>query len=69
MRAVEWRGGQPVDLEAIDAVPGRDREYVALAAGHKIEAPACLPGSSTGILGTDDENDGGSVTTAAFCRP
>ncbi|MGW1378151.1 hypothetical protein ACWD6P_28295 [Streptomyces sp. NPDC002446] len=37
--------------------------------GHKIEALACRPGTGKGILGTDDENDGGSVTTAAFCRP
>ncbi|MEU9114379.1 hypothetical protein AB0D04_21965 [Streptomyces sp. NPDC048483] len=37
--------------------------------GHKIEALVCLPGSRAGILGTDDENDGGSVAAAAFCRP
>ncbi|MFE0190311.1 hypothetical protein [Streptomyces sp. NPDC058989] len=49
----------------LSATPDR----LATFAGHKIEALACLPGSRTGILGTDDENDGGSVTTAAFCRP
>ncbi|MFH8568647.1 hypothetical protein [Streptomyces sp. NPDC017993] len=37
--------------------------------GHKIEALLCLPRSREGILGTDDENDGGSLTAAALCRP
>ncbi|TJZ54709.1 hypothetical protein FCH28_15485 [Streptomyces piniterrae] len=36
---------------------------------HKIEALACLPGSREGILGTDDENDGGSIAAAEFCHP
>jgi hypothetical protein len=31
---------------------------------HKVEALACLPGSDKAVLGTDDENDGGSLTTA-----
>lgn len=43
-------------------------ERLATFAGHKIEALTCLPHSEKGILGTDDENDGGSVTTATFCR-
>ncbi|MGG7570639.1 hypothetical protein [Streptomyces sirii] len=58
------RGDGKVELR-LSGTPDR----LATFAGHKIEALACLPGSSTGILGTDDENDGGSVTTAAFCRP
>ncbi|MFB7634242.1 hypothetical protein ACFC0M_25300 [Streptomyces sp. NPDC056149] len=37
--------------------------------GHKVEGLACLPGSRAGILGSDDENDGGSVAVARFCRP
>ncbi|MEV0373308.1 hypothetical protein AB0I10_26420 [Streptomyces sp. NPDC050636] len=37
--------------------------------GHKIEALACLPKSDEGILGTDDENGGGSIASAEFCRP
>ncbi|RCG15945.1 hypothetical protein DQ392_23085 [Streptomyces reniochalinae] len=35
---------------------------------HKIEALACLPGSRTGALGTDDENAGGALRTARFCE-
>lgn len=34
---------------------------------HKIEAVECLPGSAEAILGTDDENLGGSVRTVAVC--
>ncbi|MEU0270523.1 hypothetical protein [Streptomyces sp. NPDC006307] len=32
-RAVDWSGEPAVDLEAIDGVPGRPHEYVALASG------------------------------------
>ncbi|WP_053924067.1 hypothetical protein [Streptomyces chattanoogensis] len=56
---------------------GRDAEVsvsdaphrLATFSGHKVEALACLPGSREGILGTDDENDGGSIAAAGFCSP
>jgi len=35
--------------------------------GHKVEAVECLPGTTDAFLGTDDENLGGSVRTAALC--
>ncbi|AZM56431.1 hypothetical protein DMA15_30825 [Streptomyces sp. WAC 01529] len=35
--------------------------------GHKIEALECVPGSRTALLGTDDENAGGYVKSAALC--
>ncbi|MEV0253715.1 hypothetical protein AB0H82_05480 [Streptomyces sp. NPDC050732] len=35
--------------------------------GHKIEAVECVPGSRTAVLGTDDENAGGYVNSAAVC--
>ncbi|MFI0216768.1 hypothetical protein [Streptomyces lydicus] len=44
-------------------------ERLGSFSGHKIEALACLPKSREGILGADDENAGGSLTEAAFCRP
>ncbi|MFG2894832.1 hypothetical protein [Streptomyces sp. NPDC048248] len=50
---------------SLSAAPHR----LATFPGHKIEALLCLPRSREGILGTDDENDGGSLTSAAFCRP
>ncbi|WP_234430816.1 hypothetical protein [Streptomyces sp. NRRL F-4489] len=50
---------------AVSRTPHR----LAAVTGHKVEALTCLPGSRTGILGTDDENDGGSVAFADFCRP
>ncbi|WP_052808999.1 hypothetical protein [Streptomyces natalensis] len=37
--------------------------------GHKVEAVVCLPGSKEGILGTDDEKDGGSIAAVELCRP
>ncbi|MFI9050904.1 hypothetical protein [Streptomyces sp. NPDC053427] len=40
---------------------------IAAFPGHKVEALACLPGSHEGIVGTDDENDGGSIAAAGFC--
>ncbi|MEU6476685.1 hypothetical protein ABZ858_07290 [Streptomyces sp. NPDC047017] len=39
------------------------------SAGHKVEAIGCVPGSSRAVLGTDDENAGGSLTVVAgLCR-
>ncbi|MFE5022232.1 hypothetical protein ACFRAO_02590 [Streptomyces sp. NPDC056656] len=35
--------------------------------GFKVEALECVPGSRDAVLGTDDENKGGSVRTAALC--
>lgn len=57
-------GGGKLRLHVSDA-PRR----LATFPGHKIEALACLPESGEGILGTDDENAGGSITSAEFCRP
>ncbi|MYR41074.1 hypothetical protein GTW67_05135 [Streptomyces sp. SID5910] len=34
---------------------------------HKVEAVDCVPGSGVAVLGTDDENAGGAVTTARVC--
>jgi len=42
----------------------KDPEVLKKFEKHKIEALACLPGSDKAVLGTDDENDGGSLTTA-----
>ncbi|WP_314173979.1 hypothetical protein [Streptomyces winkii] len=42
----------------------KDPEALKKFGKHKIEALACLPGSDKAVLGTDDENDGGSLTTA-----
>ncbi|MFG2142276.1 hypothetical protein [Streptomyces sp. NPDC048650] len=56
------------DGDARLSVSGSPHRLAAFA-GHKVEALACLPGSDEGILGTDDENDGGSVAVAGFCRP
>ncbi|MFE7415052.1 hypothetical protein [Streptomyces laurentii] len=35
--------------------------------GHKVEGVECLPGTDEALLGTDDENLGGYVRTAAYC--
>ncbi|MFF0748799.1 hypothetical protein [Streptomyces sp. NPDC004267] len=35
--------------------------------GYKIEAVACLPGTTDALLGTDDENRGGYVRSAPYC--
>ncbi|MFC4328821.1 hypothetical protein ACFPC0_13505 [Streptomyces andamanensis] len=35
--------------------------------GHKVEAVDCVSGSGVAVLGTDDENAGGGVTTARIC--
>ncbi|MFB6840760.1 hypothetical protein [Streptomyces sp. NPDC056361] len=35
--------------------------------GYKVEAVECLPDSADALLGTDDENAGGSVRAAPFC--
>jgi hypothetical protein len=45
-------------------LPGILRKF----SGHKIEAVDCVPGSGTAVLGTDDENAGGSLTTARVCH-
>ncbi|MFM9369685.1 hypothetical protein [Streptomyces sp. Da 82-17] len=42
-------------------------EVVRKFQGRKIEAVECVPGSDTALLGTDDENTGGAVTTARIC--
>ncbi|NBE56549.1 hypothetical protein [Streptomyces boluensis] len=34
---------------------------------HKVEGVDCVPGSGVAVLGTDDENAGGAVTTARIC--
>ncbi|MER7108571.1 hypothetical protein [Streptomyces sp. NPDC000229] len=47
----------------------RSPHRLATFPGHKIEALACLPHSREGVVGTDDENDGGAIATADFCRP
>ncbi|GHI53117.1 hypothetical protein Srubr_29630 [Streptomyces rubradiris] len=36
--------------------------------GYKVEALDCVSGSGTAVLGTDDENAGGAVTTARICH-
>ncbi|MFE0174930.1 hypothetical protein ACFWZ2_21670 [Streptomyces sp. NPDC059002] len=35
--------------------------------GHKIEAVECVPDTRTALLGTDDENAGGSVRASGLC--
>lgn len=57
-------GAHRVHLDVADS-PDR----LGVFRGHKIEALACVPGTHQGLLGTDDENAGGAVTSAAFCRP
>ncbi|MFF8830122.1 hypothetical protein [Streptomyces sp. NPDC015131] len=48
---------------------GRAPRRLATFPGHKIEALACLPGSRAGVVGTDDENAGGSLAATDACRP
>ncbi|MGW0535048.1 hypothetical protein [Streptomyces sp. NPDC003032] len=59
---------------SIDARSGKVRLSVAKSPdllrkfdGVKIEALECVPNSRTAILGTDDENAGGSVDSTALC--
>ncbi|MFG3157077.1 hypothetical protein ACGF7W_34130 [Streptomyces sp. NPDC048219] len=47
-------------------VAGRP-EVLRTFQGHKVEAVDCVPGSGVAVLGTDDENAGGAVTTARIC--
>ncbi|MEU7279603.1 hypothetical protein AB0A69_12590 [Streptomyces sp. NPDC045431] len=47
----------------------RSPRRLATFPGHKIEALACLPHSRKGVVATDDENEGGYVAAAEFCRP
>ncbi|MFI1866073.1 hypothetical protein [Streptomyces jumonjinensis] len=51
--------------------PAVREEPVRLAVfpGHKIEALDCPPGAARGVLGTDDENAGGSLRLAEVCLP
>lgn len=35
--------------------------------GHKVEAVDCVSGTGVAVLGTDDENAGGALTTARIC--
>ena len=62
-------GSVSADGDAAELDVSDSPQRLGTFTGHKIEALACLPDSDEGILGTDDENDGGSVTSAAFCRP
>ncbi|HEV7629192.1 MAG TPA: hypothetical protein VGO89_22090 [Streptomyces sp.] len=48
---------------AVDLSVVKDPEILKKFEKHKIEALACLPDSDKAVLGTDDENDGGSLTT------
>jgi len=42
----------------------KDPEAKRKFPGHKTEALDCVPGSGRAVLGSDDENDGGSLTAA-----
>ncbi|MFJ5075897.1 hypothetical protein ACIP8Z_15005 [Streptomyces sp. NPDC088553] len=48
---------------SLDAAP----KVLGTFPGYKIEAVECLPGTGDALLGTDDENAGGSVRTAPYC--
>ncbi|MFF3836374.1 hypothetical protein [Streptomyces sp. NPDC001930] len=48
---------------SLDAAP----KVLGTFPGYKIEALECLPGTGDALLGTDDENAGGSVRTAPYC--
>jgi hypothetical protein len=52
------------DSGAVVLTVAKDPEVLKKFEKHKIEALACLPGTDKAILGTDDENEGGSLTTA-----
>ncbi|MCH6163775.1 hypothetical protein [Streptomyces marispadix] len=52
------------DSGALVLTVAKDPEVLRKFEKHKIEALACLPGKDKAILGTDDENEGGSLTTA-----
>lgn len=43
-------------------------EVLEKFAGYKVEAVDCVPGGTSALLGTDDENAGGSVTSTELCR-
>lgn len=45
----------------------RSPELLGTFEGYKIEALHCVPGSDLAVLGTDDENAGGSLTTRRLC--
>ncbi|MFF9673519.1 hypothetical protein ACF1GS_17705 [Streptomyces eurythermus] len=46
----------------------RSPEILRKFTGHKVEAVDCVSGSDTAVLGTDDENAGGALTTARICH-
>ncbi|MFF9021139.1 hypothetical protein [Streptomyces eurythermus] len=46
----------------------RSPEILRKFKGHKVEAVDCVSGSDTAVLGTDDENAGGALTTARICH-
>ncbi|NLU73163.1 hypothetical protein HCC61_10800 [Streptomyces sp. HNM0575] len=52
------------DSGAVVLSVAKEPEVLKKFEKHKVEALACLPGSDKAVLGTDDENDGGSLTTA-----
>lgn len=57
------------DSGAVVLSVAKDPEVLKKFEKHKVEALDCLPGSGRAVLGTDDENDGGSLTTAGgLCR-
>ncbi|MER5302961.1 hypothetical protein ABT039_26360 [Streptomyces lasiicapitis] len=46
----------------------QNRDSLEQFNGYKVEAVDCLPGGGPALLGTDDENAGGSVSTSGLCR-
>ncbi|GGO39719.1 hypothetical protein GCM10012286_16800 [Streptomyces lasiicapitis] len=46
----------------------QNRDSLEQFKGYKVEAVDCLPGGGPALLGTDDENAGGSVSTSGLCR-
>ncbi|WP_432082733.1 hypothetical protein [Streptomyces sp. WAC 04229] len=53
---------------AVSLKVAKDPEVLGKFGGHKIEALACFPHSTRGVVGTDDENAGGVLRTASFCE-
>ena len=51
------------DSGAVTLSVDEDPEVLKKFEKHKVEALTCLPGSDKAVLGTDDENEGGSLTT------
>ncbi|WP_369205831.1 hypothetical protein [Streptomyces sp. PU-14G] len=65
--AVYTAGTVSVHRSGVTLHVAEEPDVLGTFADHKIEALACLPGSRTGALGTDDENAGGALRTARFC--